>query len=423
MKNIVLAPNSVKRMKPNKALITFNVSNDEFSQIEKNLYKKYKKQIKIPGFRSGKIPDHMLKKYIDEESLFEEAVQAIWKNSAESAIEENNLHAISLESIKNKKTKKGVDIFVELQVLPEINVDFVDKFNYKFSKPLPVKDSAVDSELNKIVSAEAQFLPVEDIKKGDYVRLEGVFSSGDFEEKIERAFELDEKTLPSKTFIKKVLEAKPNGDLSFKNKFSKTYSNPDLAGKMVSVNVKITSVKRETIPGIPELCNKYGMKDEGEFKERVKSNLGIQNEDKAFAEANEKLPAILLKKVKDFSIPEVMVDEEKQLEWNNYCTNNNEENKKTEIEDWWKDSEKTILQNIKLGIIIDAIADQKNIQVHNHELEYFFRDIASQVRRPVKKIIQESQRKGNLPIIARNIRRAKVRSSIIKDFWTRKEGK
>ncbi len=105
MKNIVLVPNSVKRMKPNKALITFNVSNDEFSQIEKNLYKKYKKQIKIPGFRSGKIPDHMLKKYIDEESLFEEAVQAVWKNSAESAIEKNNLHAISLESIKNKKTK------------------------------------------------------------------------------------------------------------------------------------------------------------------------------------------------------------------------------------------------------------------------------------------------------------------------------
>ena len=423
MKNIVLTPNSVKRTKPNKALITFNVSKDEFSQIEKNLYKRYKKQIKIPGFRSGKIPDHMLKKYIDEESLFEEAVQVVWKNSAEAAIEENNLHAISLESIKNKKTKKGVDVFVELQVLPEINVDFVDKIDYKFPKPLSVKDSSVDSELNKIISAEAQFLPVEDVKKGDYVRYEGTFISGDTEEKIERAFEIDEKTLPSKTFIKKVLDEKLNDELVFKNKFSKTYPNPDLAGKMVSVNVKIISIKRETIPGIPELCEKYGIKDEEEFKTRIKSNLGIQNEDNAFAEANEKLPGILLKKVKDFPIPQVMIDEEKQLEWNNYSNNSNEENKKTEIKDWWKESEKKILQNIKLGIIVDAIADKKNIEVLNHELEYFFRDIASQVKRPVKKIIQESKRKGNLPIIARNIRRAKVRSSIIKDFWTRKEGK
>ena len=99
------------------------------------------------------------------------------------------------------------------------------------------------------------------------------------------------------------------------------------------------------------------------------------------------------------------------------------ENKKTEIEDWWKENEKGILENIKLGIVLDAIGDKKGIQVLNHEIEYFFRDIASQVRRPVKKIIQESKRNGNLPIIARNIRRAKVRNSIIKEFWDRQENK
>ena len=423
MKNIVLTPSSVKRTKPNKALITFNVSSDEFSQIEKNLYKKYKKQIKVPGFRVGKIPDHMLKQYIDEESLFEEAVQSVWKNSAESAIEKNNLHAISLDSIKNKKTTKGVNIFVELEVLPEINVDFVDKVDYKFSKPLPVEDSSVDSELSKVVSAEAQFLPAKSIQKGDYVRFEGSFKVGDSEEKIERAFEIDEKMLPSKSFLKKVLESKQDDELSFKNKFAKTYPNPDLAGKMVNVDMKVVSIKRESVLGIPELCEKYGIKDEDEFKARIKSNLMIQNEDKAFAEANEKLPGILLKKVKSFAVPEVMVDEEKHLEWENYSNNNNDENKKTEIEDWWKENEKSILENIRLGIIIDAIGDKKDIQVLNHEIEYFFRDIAAQVRRPVKKIIQESKRKGNLPIIARNIRRAKVRSSIIKDFWARKESK
>ena len=149
----------------------------------------------------------------------------------------------------------------------------------------------------------------------------------------------------------------------------------------------------------------------------------IQNEDKAFAEANEKLPQILMKKVKDFSVPQVLIDEEKELEWNNYVKNNTDENKKTEIEDWWKESEKGILENIKLGIVVDAIGDKKGIQVLNHEIEYFFRDIASQVRRPVKKIIQESKRNGNLPIIARNIRRAKVRNSIIKEFWDRQESK
>ena len=423
MKNITFVPSSVKRTKPDKALVTFKIASEDFSNIEKGLYKQYKRQIKVPGFRAGKIPDSMLKKYIDEESLFEEAVQTVWKNSAESTIEQNNLHAIALQSIKNKKTKTGVDIFVEIEVLPEINVDFVDKLNYKFSKPDEVTDAAVDSELSKIVSAESQFLPAEKIQEGDYVRMEGVFSSGEVEEKVERAFEINAKTLPSKSFMDKLIGKNQNDELSFKSKFSKAYSNPDLGGKMVNAKIKITSVKRETIPVISDLCAKYGIKDEDEFKTRIKSNLMIQNEDKAFAEANEKLPQILMKKVKDFSVPQVLIDEEKQLEWNNYVKNNTDENKKTEIEDWWKESEKGILENIKLGIVVDAIGDKKGIQVLNHEIEYFFRDIASQVRRPVKKIIQESKRNGNLPIIARNIRRAKVRNSIIKEFWDRQESK
>ena len=104
MKNITFVPSSVKRTKPDKALVTFKIASEDFSNIEKGLYKQYKRQIKVPGFRAGKIPDSMLKKYIDEESLFEEAVQTVWKNSAESTIEQNNLHAIALQSIKNKKT-------------------------------------------------------------------------------------------------------------------------------------------------------------------------------------------------------------------------------------------------------------------------------------------------------------------------------
>ena len=53
MKNITFVPSSVKRTKPDKALVTFKIASEDFSNIEKGLYKQYKRQINTPMQVSG----------------------------------------------------------------------------------------------------------------------------------------------------------------------------------------------------------------------------------------------------------------------------------------------------------------------------------------------------------------------------------
>jgi trigger factor len=268
---------------------------DYQEKVDKSL-KDYQKKANIPGFRAGKVPMGMIKKMVGNSVIAEEInkilVDALYKYLDENKIETlgNPLPAKDKNTEIDWETQKTFDFYYDLGLAPEIKIDLAElKDITEYS--LKINEEDIEKNIADLLKRYGKYETPEVADESCmlYVEFSELDADGNIIEggiKHNTFIYLDQ--LKDKKILEKLLELKKEETMKVDLKVL-FESTKDIAYKLNIPAEKAESLVNDfqikligTSKIIPaaldnelfeKLYGKDAVKDENEFRERVKSDM------------------------------------------------------------------------------------------------------------------------------------------------------
>ena len=306
---------SSKNVDVNRYELEVEISAEDFNKELSSIYQRNIKKIVVPGFRKGKAPKAFVEKYYGENVFFEDALNNLYPDAIEKAVEEAKLDIvedkIDLEVEKMSK-EDGVVFKAKITVMPEVEID-----NYKgievSKKEVKVEDEDVEKELKSVQERNGRLVTVSDraAQLGDSVVIdfEGFMDGKAFEGGKGDNFTLE---LGKKQFIEgfedQIVGHNAGEEFEINVKFPEDYHAKNYAGKDATFKIKLHEIKMHELP---ELDDEF-VKDVSEFdtldeyKKDIKAKLLERKEKQAKDEKEGEMIEKLVSLVKA-EIPEALI--------------------------------------------------------------------------------------------------------------------
>lgn len=312
---------SVKHLSDTKVVLTIAVTPDELKAAELVALTKIAKEIKVSGFRKGKVPANVVAKHADPQLVGQQTLEDALSKAVADAFAAEKLQALDRPEVEVKKYEPGkeLEFTAEVEVMPTIKLGDYKKLKAKLKVEKPT-DKDVDG---LIVRMQENFAEKKEVKRaaksGDDVVIDFVgkkdgvaFDGGTAED-----FNLG---LGSGQFIPGFEEGvaghKAGDTFDLNLEFPKDYHSKDLKGAKVVFTVTLKSVNEKVLPEVDEaFAAKCGpFTSVKELREDILTQMTSQRE----REAGEKLKDELVKELVEKStvpVPEVLLkDQERSIE-------------------------------------------------------------------------------------------------------------
>ena len=384
-----------KKLSANRYELEITIDAQKFGEAIKQAYEQQKDKINIPGFRKGKAPYAMVVKMYGEEAFFEEALNILYPDAVEEAINEAGLKVINdkmdFDMVSISK-EDGVDFKVAVTTYPEIEIG-----EYKGLKAEKVKavveDSEIDAQVKAMAERNARMVSVEDraAQMGDTVVIdfEGFKDGVAFDGGKAEGHNLE---LGSGAFIpgfEEQLVGKNIGEeFDITVTFPEEYGAEDLAGKEAVFKIKLHEIKfRE----LPEIDDEFA-KDVSEFdtlaelKADLKEKALAQKTKIAEEEAENELVQQIVDSIKG-EIPEAMFESRlnqsveefgyrlqmQGLDLQTYLKYSN-----TTMEDFKATFRPQAESQVKFRLALEKIVELEKIEAGEEDLNARFEEMAKQ---------------------------------------------
>ena len=380
----------------NDGELTFEIDTDSISKGLDQAFKKNKKNIRVPGFRKGKVPRAIFNKMYGEEALYEDALNILLPDEYSKAVKDADIEPVDQPKIDVESMEKGKPwvIKANVTVKPEVKLG-----NYKgLSVPKQntrVYQKDVDAELEKKRESQAELVLKEGkaAEKGDTVVIdfEGKVDGKPFEGGKAENHSLE---LGSNSFIPgfedQLIGHKAGDDVEVKVTFPKDYQVKELAGKDAVFETKIHEVKTKELPKLDNDFAKDVDEDVDsldELKEKIKDDL----KDKKKSDARDAIEDAAISQAVDNSevkdIPQPMLDEDIQRQMDQYLAGMQQQgiNQQmyfqltgTKPEDLKKQFSDGADRRVKTNLVLEAIVDAEKIQPSEDDVKAEVKDLAGQ---------------------------------------------
>jgi len=305
----------VEKLENNIVKITFEITPEQLEAGMQFAYNKNKGQIKLTGFRPGKVPRNIIENVYGPGFFYDDALNHILPDVYEEAVSEHNLDTVSKPEIDVTEISKetGATIVATVTVKPEVEIE-----NYKDIEVTKEKPEATEEEINAQLDAEreknSRTVTITDrpIKDGDIATIdfEGFVDDVAFEGGKGTDYDL---TIGSKTFIdtfeEQLIGANVGDDLDVNVTFPQDYGKEDLAGKPALFKIEIKDIKAKELPDLTDDfaqdVSEFDTLDE--YKNDIKAKILERKEQTAERAMEEELLKKLTERAK-IDLPDVMVD-------------------------------------------------------------------------------------------------------------------
>lgn len=314
----------LKSHENNIAKFEFNVSYDDFKKATDTVYKKNKKRYRIDGFRPGHVPRRVLEKMYGPEIFYDDAIQIVFPEPYEKAVEELGLEVIDQPSVDLDDIEEGKDITfkVEVETKPHpVLGDYNDLVIEEVSEE--VTDEDVKAELDRQLEENARLVEITDrpVKKDDKVNIDfdGYLDGERFEGGKAEKYDL---VIGSNTFINgfedQIIGHNVGDKFDVNVTFPEDYQAKEFQGKDAKFVVEINSITEKQLP---ELDDEFA-KDISEYDtlDELKNSLKekLAEDKKAYAQnARENQAVAALVEKSEVTAPASMVNKEIDYEMQN----------------------------------------------------------------------------------------------------------
>lgn len=305
-----------KKKETNRYELDITVDAEKFADAVKKAYAENGKKINVPGFRRGKAPMSIIEKYYGESVFYEDALNIIYPEAVQSAIDESKLDyvddKIDFELVSIGKDK-GVEFKVVITVKPEVGIE-----GYKGLKAEKVKaavtDEEIDEEVARIADRNSRMVTVEDraAAKDDTVVIDfdGYVDGKAFEGGKGESYSL---LLGSNSFIPgfedQIIGHNTGDEFDVNVSFPEDYHAKELAGKPAVFKVKVHEIKVKELPAIDDEFAKDVSEFDtlADYKADLKKKALERKEKQAEADVENQLVEQLVGLVRA-EIPQAMID-------------------------------------------------------------------------------------------------------------------
>ena len=302
------------KIETNRYQLEIAIDGEQFREAIKQAYRKNGKKINVPGFRKGKAPLHIIETYYGSEIFFEDALNLLYADAVEAAIDESGLKVIDDKmdfDLVSISKEDGVVFKVSVTTYPEIELEAYK--GLKAERPLvKVEAAEVNAEIKSLQERNARMVSVEDraAKKGDTVVIdfEGFQDGVAFDGGKAEGHSLE---LGSGQFIPgfedQIIGKNIGDEFDVNVTFPEEYGAENLAGKPAVFKVKLHEIKLRELPAADDEF----AKDVSEFDtlKELKADLKKKALERKKKAAEEAVENILVQQIVDGikgEIPEAM---------------------------------------------------------------------------------------------------------------------
>ena len=382
----------LKSHENNIAKFEFNVAYDDFKKATDTVYKRNKKRYRIDGFRPGHVPRRVLEKMYGPEIFYDDAIQIVFPEPYEKAVEELGLEVIDQPSVDLDDIEEGKDITFKVEVETKPHPELGDYNNLVIEEVSgEVTEEDVNHELSHQQEENARLISVEDrgAKEGDKVNIDfdGYLDDEEFEGGKAEDYDL---VIGSNTFIEgfedQIIGHKVGDKFEINVTFPEDYQAKEFQGKDAKFVVEINSITEKQLP---ELDDEFA-KDISEFDtlEELKNNLKekLADDKKSFAESQMQNQAVAaLVEASEVSAPKSMVDREIDFDLQNLDQRLQQmgltlsqyiEMTKMDINAIRDQYREGAEARVKANLVIDELAIKEGIEVSAEEKEEELKETA-----------------------------------------------
>ncbi len=384
-----------KKLATNRYELEITIDAQKFGEAIKKAYDQQKDKIQLPGFRKGKAPYAMVVKMYGEEAFFEDALNILYPDAVEEAINESGLKVINdkmdFDMVSISK-EEGVDFKIAVTTYPEIEIG--EYKGLKAEKVIAkVEDSEIDAQVKAMADRNARMVSVEDraAAMGDTVVIdfEGFKDGVAFDGGKAEGHTLE---LGSGAFIpgfEEQIVGKNIGDeFEITVTFPEEYGAEDLAGKEAVFKIKLHEIK---LRELPEIDDEFA-KDVSEFDtlDELKADLKAKALEQKTKFAEEDAENELVQQIVDSikgEIPEAMFESRlnqsveefgyrlqmQGLDLDTYLKYSN-----TSLEDFKATFRPQAESQVKFRLALEKIVELEKIEASEEDLNARFEEMAKQ---------------------------------------------
>jgi len=428
----------IEKQKENEVKLKIETDKLEVNSSLDKVYNDVSYEIKIPGFRKGRIPKNILNLHLSKEYFFDKTAEKLIPKSYLEAIEKINIQPIDQPEIKVIQIEEDKPLIFEatVQVRPEVKLGSFDKISIQ-KEDIKVTDSDVKNEIRKIQENQAKLNVVKNrkSKKDDFLLIdsegyvEGKVMEGSKVEK--QLVQLGKNAVPE--FNDKLVGCSAGEEREIKILVPKDIEDKKIAGKEITYKVKVIEVKEKELPELDEDFVKTigNYKTLDDFKKDIKDKLEKKVEminknnyerkllEKVVDVCEVKVPKVLIERELEYMMKSLEDDlKAKDLSLQDYYTSI-----KTDEEKVKKEYEIVAEKRIKQELVLDKISQAEKIQVTEKEVKDKIKTIAKEMKQDPLKVEATFKKNNNLDGLEESIKREKIIDFLSKKIETIKSKK
>ena len=401
------------------ATVEVTIPKDFIDAKENAIAQSAAKDMKVDGFRKGKVPTHVVKARYGAK-LSEDAKNEAVREAYEGALKDLNLDVseiIGEPRVTKFDEKDGnIDVEIKISLRPDITIEGYKDFIPEIKKPkVTAKEekSRLDDML-KSVSTMQKLKRKRAAKSGDFalIDFEGFKDGEPFQGGKADAYTLE---LGSNSFIPgfedQVIGMKYEEEKEINVTFPAEYQAADLAGAEVMFKVTLIEIQEKVVPvdldeeTLKKLVPNEDAPTEEMLKEKIKEQLANEKLAKLYQE--EIKPKFVESLVKEYKIdlPENIVEQEMDMAFRNELNTMEEDEVKKHTadedavkakrEEYRADSE----DSVKLTFIVDELAKKEEIVVDDQEVMQTIYMEAIQSGQDPQAYMKQYEDQGLLPAV------------------------
>ncbi|MFP5212104.1 MAG: trigger factor [Acidobacteriota bacterium] len=375
-------------------------------RVQEEIESKYRdlaKNVRIKGFRPGKVPRSILKSYYGQSIQSETSSQLI-QESFPQALRDSNVKPLAEADVDDMRFEDdgGFTYSAIVEVCPPFELEGYKGLEIK-RKAITISEEQVDQEIEKVRQRHAQLKTIEDenreIAEGDAAMVD--FTPYIGEKVFERGRTTDfmvEVGMNSlhPDFDKNLIGHKAGDSFSFELDYPEDAPTSEIAGKRVRFDLTIKEIKEKELPELnDEFAQQVGQQFDtlDALKQSIREQIQKREENMQTSEIRRQITEQLLQKAQ-FEISAKVIDREvdrmvEMLQQQFQAQGLKIDASRFDTPEIRAEYRPQADANIRRGLVLQRIAELENVELTEEEMEAVYREVATYARVDVQKIKRE----------------------------------
>jgi trigger factor len=406
----------VEELSPTRVKLTIEVPFEELKTSLDKAYREVARQVRVPGFRPGKVPPRIIDQRFGRAAVLEQAVNEAVPELYNRALAERDVVPLSQPDLEITKLDDGKELAftAEVDIRPSFDLPDVTTLSVTVDNA-EVGPDQVEEYVNALRERFASLKTVDrPVESGDFVSIDlGATVDGEAVDDAQASGVSYE--VGTESMLEGLDEALAGMTAGESKTFTAELGGGERAGEAADVLVTVNSVK---VKELPELDDEFAQSASefdtiGELRASTRKQLTLMRQAGQAGQARDRLLAALIEQV-DIPLPERLVAAEIEQRQHNlqdqldragltmqaYLDASDTSAAKIDA-----DFDADARRSVKAGFILDKLATQEDLKVSAEQLSAYVTEQAYRLGVAPDRLAKQLSDSGQLPAVAADVLR------------------